>query len=586
MSKGSDRLRKENEQLRQENATQRAKNQHIERVNAEQQATLESLQSHIELLNEQIVLLRKALFSPRRERFIPSPDQKLLFEPEPVAGNEIVGDETASSEGETDSEEPPPSRRRRRKKRKRFAFPQCLPVQRIEYPLPPEELDCPCRCGGKRVVISEEVTRQLEYKKASAYVVEHVRFTYGCPVNRDGQQIVTSPKPPSINDKGVFGASTLAWLADAKFERHLPLYRLQEELRSATSMWFSRSVLSGAVVRTGKRLLPLWDLIRARVLESFYVRVDETTGRVLRPGTGSTKVVYLWVYVGDDRHPYLLFDYRLDRSRAGPREILATFQGGLLTDGYSVYASLINESDGRLVDLGCWAHSRRKFDESCAVTSHPLAHEGLAWIWQLYDIEDRLANVDVETRRQTRQRESVPILEQLHDRLAEVQPTVRPSSKLAEAIGYLLNRWDAMTRFTTDGRYVLDNNEAERSIRPAVIGRKNYQFFGSDAGGSAACVWYTLIQSARSNHVDVLPYLNDLLVQIPRIVPEYLRIGNAETPFDSLTLNQRQELSDLLPDRWLEAHPEHRSEDRQLELDEANQRRRQRRALRRQFVKA
>lgn len=226
------------------------------------------------------------------------------------------------------------------------------------------------------------------------------------------------------------------------------------------------------------------------------------------------------------------------------------------------------------------AHSRRKFDESCAVTSHPLAHEGLAWIWQLYDIEDRLANVDVETRRQTRQRESVPILEQLHDRLTEVQPTVRPSSKLAEAIGYLLNRWDAMTRFTTDGRYVIDNNEAERSIRPAVIGRKNYQFFGSDAGGCAACVWYTLIQSARSNHVDVLPYLNDLLVQIPRIVPEYLRIGDAETPFDSLTMNQRQELSELLPDRWLKAHPEHRSEDRQRELDEANQRRRQRRALR------
>ncbi len=352
-----------------------------------------------------------------------------------------------------------------------------------------------------------------------------------------------------------------------------------------TTMWFNRSVLSNAVVRTGERLLPVWDLIRTQVLDSFYVRADETTARVLRPGAGATKLVYLWVYVGDDQHPYQLFDYRLDRSRAGPREILDDFQGGLLTDGYSVYTSLVKESDGRLLDLGCWAHARRKFDEACAVSTQPLAHEALAWIWQLYDIEDRLADADVETRRQVRMRESVPILALLHDRLTEVQPTVRPSTKLAEAIGYLLNRWNAMTRFATDGRYAIDNNMAERVIRPSVIGRKNYQFFGSDAGGRAACVWYTLIQSARSNHVHVTPYLNDVLVRLPQIVPEYLRVGDAQTPFESLSRDQREQLSELLPDRWLKAHPEHRSEDRQRELDQANQRRRQRRASRRRLVK-
>jgi transposase len=351
LSKGSDKLRKENQRLRRENKMQRAEIAHIKRVNTEQQATLESLQSHIEVMQEQITLLRKALFSPRRERFIPSPDQKLLFESESMEGSE----DEAAVEEEPD-EEPSPKRKKRRKKRKRFEFPQCLPVQRIEHPLPPEELDCPCGCGNKRVIISEKISRQLEYVEASAFVIEHVRFTYGCPTNRDGQQIVTSEKPPGINEKGVFGASTLAWLAHAKFERHLPLYRLQEELLSTTTMWFNRSVLSGAIIRTGERLLPMWDLIRSQVLDSFYVRADETTARVLRPGTGATKVVYLWVYVGDQQHPYQLFDYRLDRSRAGPREILANFQGGLLTDGYSVYTSLVKASNGRLLDLGCWAH--------------------------------------------------------------------------------------------------------------------------------------------------------------------------------------------------------------------------------------
>jgi hypothetical protein len=296
-------------------------------------------------------------------------------------------------------------------------------------------------------------------------------------------------------------------------------------------------------------------------------------------------MVYLWVYVGDDAHPYQLFDYRLDRTRAGPREILGDFSGGLLSDGHSAYTALVNESAGRLLDLGCWAHARRKFDESCVVTSHPLAEEALAWIWLLYDIDDRLAHVTTEERLQMRQRESVPILERLHARLLEVRPTVRPSSKLSEAIGYLLNRWEAMTRFASDGRYALDNNEAERSLRPSVIGRKNYEFFGSDRGGQAGCIWYTLIQSARYNHVRVLPYLNDIVVEVPKIVPEYLRVGDAETAFESLTSAQVQALTELLPDRWLKTHPEHRSEERQRELELERKRRRQRRRLRRRPLK-
>jgi hypothetical protein len=143
-----------------------------------------------------------------------------------------------------------------------------------------------------------------------------------------------------------------------------------------------------------------------------------------------------------------------------------------------------------------------------------------------------------------------------------------------------------MTRFTTDGRYAIDNNAAERSLRPSVIGRKNYEFFGSDRGGEAGCTWYTLIQSARYNHVRVLPYLNDVMQRLPQIVPEYLRVGDAETPFDSLSAQQVDELASLLPDRWLQSHPAHRSQDRQRELKIENDRRRQRRRVRRRPVKA
>lgn len=119
------------------------------------------------------------------------------------------------------------------------------------------------------------------------------------------------------------------------------------------------------------------------VLDSFYLRVDETTARVLRPGTGSVDQVSMWAYVGDQRHPYQIIDYQLDRSRAGPAAMLANFSGGLLTDGYSVYSSLAEASNGRLVDLGCWAHARRKFDESCALTANPLAHQAPTLEWRL-----------------------------------------------------------------------------------------------------------------------------------------------------------------------------------------------------------
>jgi transposase len=563
--------------------------EHLERVDVERQAAMEQLHAQIELLTEQNTLLRKALFSRRRERYVPSAEQKLLFDPEaldsdPGEAPAVTDSKPSEDDAEEDAEETSISKKLRRPKRKRFEFPQCLPVRQFEHPLPPEELPCPCGCGD-RIIIGKKVSRQLEIQRETAYVAEHIRYVYGCRRHRDGEHLVTTDKPASVNDKGVFGSSALAYLGQAKFERHLPLYRLQEELESATTMWFNRSVLSNAILRTGNFMRPLWDLMHEEVLRSFYLRVDETTAKVLRPGTGKTQQVYLWVYVGDNDHPYLLFDYHLYRSRAGPREILGNFRGGLLTDGHSAYTALIKESDGALIDLGCWAHARRRFDEALAVTSHALAPEALAWIWKLYDIEDRVRDASAGERLVVRQRESTRIVERLHARLVEVQPTQRPSSKLADAIGYLLNRWDAMTRYTTDGRYEIDNNAAERSLRPSVIGRKNYLFFGSDSGGAAACIWYTIIQSARHNRVNVLPYLNDVLVRLPQIVPEYLTVGEAASPYESLTGAQRDALRALLPDRWLKEHPDHRQEERQRELEQEQFRRRNRRAKRR-LVKA
>jgi hypothetical protein len=376
--------------------------------------------------------------------------------------------------------------------------------------------------------------------------------------------VVTSEKPPQPVEKGLFGPSALAWMTDAKFVRHLPLYRQQELLYSMTRLWFDRSLLSGAMQRVADVFEPLHGLIRSSILASFAINADETRARVLRPGTGKVHEGYLWAYAGDTEHPHVWFDFRPDRSRASPEEFLADYVGGLQTDGYSAYVTVVKNSEGRLVDLGCWAHGRRGFDEACAVTSHIAAHEALAWIGQLYDLEDRARLWSAAERYRLRQEEAVPILQRLHARLTEVRPTLRPSTKLADAIGYVLNRWPAMIRYTEDGRYAIDNNVIERMLRPSAVGRKNYLFFGSDEGARSAAVIYTIVQSARRNLVETLPYLTDVLRRLP-----------------ALAADDVAGLAELLPDRWLRAHPEHRLEDRQEEFRAAGARRRQRRAVRR-----
>jgi transposase len=530
---------------------------HQQALMAEQQATISAYQEQLSRAAEQIALLKKALFSPRRERYAPSADQQLLFTSQtpPTA-------EAADEEEVEDEEEPPPACRRRGR-RPKILLPQFLPRERIEYPLPESERPCTC-CGHDRVVIRQQVTNQLELDPPRAYVVEHVRFTYACPQCRRGDQVLTTSKPPQAIEKSPFGASVLAWLVTAKFTRHLPTYRQQEILLDPVKRWLSRSLLCRLLGGTAKALLPLHDWLRARVLQSYVLGADETTLRVLGLKAGEAALAYLWAYAGDVDHPYVYYDFRTSRSREGPRAVLTDYEGHLLSDGYSVYESLVAASAGRLVGVSCWAHARRGFDEARCTTDHPLLHEALAALQRVYDVEDRAADLSHGDRADLRQRESAPILARLRERLEDAYPTLRPRTKLAEAIHYTLHRWEALGRYLADGRLPIDNNLVERLLRPVAIGRKNYLFAGSPQGGRTAAILYTIVQSARRNCVDVLAYLTDVLRKLPALAP-----GDAAG------------LDALLPDHWLASHPEHRLIERERESLVARHRRRVRRAARR-----
>jgi transposase len=523
-------------------------------VIAIQQQQLAEQETALQRAHEQLTLLKKALFAPRRERYVPGPDQRLLFETLPLDTKQSASDAAAAAD----------QVRPRRKARRKFVFPDFLPVRREEHSLSPDELPCSC-CGAQRIVIRTQSTRQLELEQARGYIVEHVRHTYACPGCRQGSQLVTTPKPPQPIEKSPFGASVLAWITSAKFERHLPTYRHQEMLIGPLGVWLSRPLLWKLLAGTAVCLKPLVEWLKKEILQSFVLQADETPVRYLGGEPGKSSLGYLFGYAGDAEHRFLVYDFQPNRSRAGPRAMLAGFRGVLQTDGHSAYESLIKEASGRLTAAGCWMHTRRGFDEALATTSHPLVAQSLAQIQVLYDLEDQAKALSFNERRAMHERTSRPLIEQLFTRWEEALPTLRPSTKLAEAIGYGLNRRAELMRFLDDGRIALDTGHLERSLRPVAIGRKNYLFFGSLRGGQTAATLYSVVQSARLYHLDVTAYLTDVLRQLPAIPP-----------------TEMAAIRPLLPDHWAQAHPEHVHVSREEELQSAAARRRHSRARRRQ----
>jgi len=525
---------------------------------AEQQATIAAQHEALAQAHEQLTLLKKALFSPRRERYLPSPDQKLLFASEML--DAPPAEISPASSASRSASKP--------KHRRKFVIPEFLPQQRIEHPLPQDELPCG-GCGEERVIISEHVTRQIELTPAQAHVEVHVRYTYACKHCRSGEQVVTTSKPPAPIEKSPFGASLLAWIISSKFERHLPTYRHQEMLLAPLGLWLSRPLLCQLLKGSARALKPLAERLLLEILLSYVVQADETKVRYLGGQPGKASLGYLFGYGGDADHRYLWYDFRPHRSREGPREVLGDFRGVLLTDGFSGYESLVSESQGRLTAAACWMHARRGFDEARYTTSHVIVEETLARIGLLYDVEERAKGLSFAERSTLRAVEARPLVERLFARWQEVRPGLRPTSKLAEAIGYALNRRLELSRFLDDGRIELDTGHLERSLRGPAVGRRNWLFFGSLSGGKTAATLYAVVQSARLHHLDVTAYLTDVLRRLPGL-----------SPSDGTAIGQ------LLPDRWASTHPEHVLAARVEESRAAGEERRRRRAARRLLSQA
>jgi len=409
--------------------------------------------------------------------------------------------------------------RRKKAKGQREADLAHLPVERIEYRLPEGAACAVCHDPLHRM--SEEVHRELTVIPAQAKVVERIQHIYSCRTcERRGltTPITKAPMPRPVYPGSLASASLLADILHRKFTEGLPLYRQEQEWQRQ-GVALSRQTLANWVLYAAREWLdPLYLQLQIALRIRDILHADETTLQVLHEeGRRAEQKSYMWLYrTGREAPAIVLYDYRPTRGGEHPQRFLRGFRGYLQVDGYSGYHDLEN-----VTLVGCWAHARRKYTD--ALKSLPaaqrdgpsLVREGLDFCNRLFAIERDLREATPEDRQRARQARSRPVLAQFLWWLRTNRHIVLPKSALGQAVTYCLNQWTPLTNFLRDGRLEIDNNRAERSIKPFVIGRKNFLFANTPRGAQASATVYSIVETAKENGLNPRAYLQYLFEQLP-----------------------------------------------------------------------
>jgi len=484
----------------------------------QQQQKIDQQSHFIEQLLEQIKLARHQHFGARSERF--SVDQMaLLFNEAELTLEQETTDGDHDGDDHQDGDDKLVVSSYRRAKGGRRSLPANLPRVEVVHELDDDACHCNV-CRAKLEVFGQKVSEQLELIPAQVRVLKHIRKTYRCP-DCEGQ-IKSAPRPAQPIPKSNAAPGTLAYVAISKYADGLPLYRQEQRLKRI-GVELPRSTLASWMVKAGILVQPVINLMRERMLGFAVLAMDETRIQVLKePGKSPQSQSYLWVQRGGppDR-PILLYDYDPSRSAEVPKRLLGDFAGFLQVDGYSGYDPVCAENG--ITQLGCWAHVRRKFDDALKVQGKtrkskgktPLAAQALQRIQLLYKIERKAKDLTEAERLALRKQRAVPVLDGLHAWLEQHQHLVPPQSALGKAMGYLHMQWDKLTVYATDGRLRIDNNLTENSIRPFVIGRKNWLFCDTVAGAHASANLYSLIETAKANGIEPYAYLKTLFTDLP-----------------------------------------------------------------------
>jgi len=445
----------------------------------------------------------------------------------------------------------------------RRRIPADLPRERVEHDLPESEKTCPC-CGKMREKIGEEISEKLDYVPAKVKVIQTVRPKYACKhceAQGNNPQIAITELPPSPIEKGLAAPGLLAYVTVSKYSDHLPLNRL-ERILARHNIDISRSTMCDWMAACADALRPLYELMVVLVLGSKVIHTDDTPVDVLDKMLKQTRTARFWLYSGDLDHSCDVFDFTPSRSRDGPMRFLKDWGKDqvryLQADAFGGYDGIYRgEAGGKVVEVACWAHARRKFHEA-RNSDHANSAQAMAYIRLLYDVEDqaqeqlkaqqqnagRALSSAEQARRlsairlELRQKLALLRLQQFKTWLEARQACnggpILPKSPMGAAITYCLNQWEALCVYTSDGDLAIDNNVSERALRRVAVGRGNWLFCGSDNGGATAAILFSFIATCERHGVNPFDYLRDVLTRI------------AAQPVSRLP--------ELLPQNWKTAH--------------------------------
>jgi transposase len=471
---------------------------------AQLQAENAQLREQLKEAHQLIAQLRRELFGPKADKLTAEQEEQLK------ALNQDLEDEAqrpAPLSTEILEREDRPARRRRQRRQRRHPLPDHL--ETVTVTIEPEEKICPC-CGKPLERIGEEVSEEIDLIPAKLIRRRTLRPKYACRCGEAGVHI--APLPPRLIPQSRLGLGLATHILLSRFDDHLPFYRLEQQFRERHGIITPRQQMVQWVEHIAGWLRPIYDAMWQQMLAGGYLQVDETPVRVLDPDVeGKAARGYLWFYAVP--HGDVILDFDRSRALKVVRERLMDFTGTIQTDAYEVYQSL-ERKESRIERIGCLAHARRRF-YTALQQNLPDAVWFISKIRLLYQIEDQARELTPAARYALRQQQAPAIWEAIKAKAAELQPTFLPKSTIGSAIRYFLEQYDALTGYLRDGRYEIDNNLIENSIRPSAVGKKRWLFIGHPDAGWRSAVIYSIIVSCRRRRINPQDYLTDVLRRLP-----------------------------------------------------------------------
>jgi transposase len=487
------------------------------------------LEAKVKWYEEQMRLAAKQKYASKSE--VVSKDQMTLF-------NEVEHEQNINREEPTLEEI---TYKRRKKKATQEELFKNLEVETKEYKLD----DCTCpTCSSSLHEMSKRVTKEVKIIPAKAVVVEHVGYVYSCrhcETTGTEATIVNAPMPSRLLKGSVASSSSVAHIMNQKYNRHQPLYRLEQEFKSM-DIKLSRQTMSNWVIKTADVWLkPIYEYMHQELLKEDIIHADETTLDVIKVDSKKqkgAKKTYMWLYMsGQYGKQMALYDHQISRGYEHPKRFLKGYSGYLMTDGYQAYDKL------DVTPVRCLAHIRRKYKETLdalpkgTVKEETNAYQGLMYCNQLYSVEHQITEESIEKRYKIRNDKAKPILDDFLTWANNLKPQTMPKSKLGKAINYTIEQFKYLENYLKDGRLDIDNNRGERAIKPFVLGRKNWMFSNTKNGADTSALVYSIVESAKMNNLKVFEYLNYLFENLPN-----------EDKLSNLTLSRYVPWSDALPE--------------------------------------